>query len=89
MNQSRLGSFYEAIANLVIGFAINYIANIYLIPMFATGADGRPAVLSYSANWWMGCAYTAVSLVRQFVLRRYFNARLHAAAMRLAGDRRP
>lgn len=85
MTQTRLGSFYEACINIVIGFSINFIANIWLIPAFATDAGGHAAHLSLTANWWMGCAYTGISLVRQFVIRRWFNAKLHAAAQRLAG----
>lgn len=86
MTQSRLSSFYEALFNIFIGFSINFVANIWLIPMFAVGSDGQPASLSMAANWWMGCAYTVISLIRQYVIRRWFNERLRLAAMRLAGE---
>jgi membrane protein implicated in regulation of membrane protease activity len=81
MQQSRLSSFYEACMNIVIGFTINFFANLVLIPLFL-GVE-----VPLLANWWMGCAYTVVSLIRSYVIRRWFNARLHAAAMRLAGQR--
>ena len=79
MSQSRLSSFYEACMNIAIGFTINFFANLVLIPYFL-GVE-----VPLAANWWMGCAYTAISLVRSYVIRRWFNARLHTAARHLAG----
>jgi hypothetical protein len=35
----------------------------------------------------MGLIFTVISVVRSYVIRRWFNARLHAAAQRLAGVR--
>ena len=77
MNQTRLGSLIEAITNTVIGFAINYTANLLIFPLFGFH-------ISLSANFAMGCIYTLISVVRSYVLRRWFNARLHAAAQRAA-----
>lgn len=82
MNQSRLSSLYEAVMNIAIGFAINYGANLLIFPLFGFH-------ISYSANLAMGACYTAISLVRSYTIRRWFNARLHRAAMRLAGDPTP
>lgn len=77
MTQTKLGSLYEAIANVVIGFAINYFANFLILPLF--GFHITPG-----ANFVMGLLYTAVSVVRSYTIRRWFNARIHAAAERLA-----
>jgi hypothetical protein len=79
MTQSKLGSLYEALFNIIIGFTINFIANLVFIPMFLH------VEVPLLANWWMGCAYTVVSLIRSYVIRRWFNAKLHAAATKLAG----
>lgn len=89
MTQTRLGSLYEALINIVIGFSINFVANVWLIPLFTAGNDGLPAHISLVANWWMGCAYTAISLVRSYVIRRWFNERLRQVAQRIAGSDRP
>jgi ABC-type lipoprotein release transport system permease subunit len=86
MNQSKLSSLYEALMNIVIGFTINYVINFLFIPLFVRGQDGLPVHIDPMANWWMGCAYTGVSLVRSYVIRRWFNARLHGLSLRLAGD---
>ena len=77
MTQSRLGSLIEAITNLVIGFAINWCANMVILPMF--GFDIKP-----SAAFNMGLVFTVISLIRQYSLRRWFNARLHKAAQSIA-----
>lgn len=82
MNQTRLGSFIEAIVNIVIGFAINYTANLLIFPLFGFH-------ISLSANFMMGLIYTVISLVRQYVLRRWFNNHLHLAAIKLATRMEP
>ena len=78
MNQSRLGSFYEALINVVIGFTINYLANFVILPLYGFH-------ITASQNFTMGLLYTGISIARSYVIRRWFNARLHSAAMRLAG----
>lgn len=78
MTQSKLGSFYEACINIVIGFSINYVANLLIFPLFGFH-------ISPGANFVMGLIYTAISLVRSYAIRRWFNGRLHAAAQRMAG----
>lgn len=78
MNQTRLGSLIEAAINVVVGFSINFAANFVVLPLFGwhvTVAD----------NLILGGIYTAISVARSYVIRRWFNARLHAAAMRLVG----
>lgn len=82
MNQTRLGSFIEACINVLIGFWINFFANLVILPAFGFTS------LTAKTNFLIGIAYTLVSVVRSYVIRRWFNARLHAAAMRLAGAKR-
>lgn len=65
--QTRLGSFAEAWANIAIGFAINYAANLIILPMFGF------ASLTPGKNFAIGVLYTGISLARSFVLRRWFN----------------
>lgn len=77
MSQSRLSSFYEACLNILIGFSINFVANLLIFPHFGWS-------ITLSDNFLIGCIYTVISLVRSYVIRRWFNARLHAAAERLA-----
>ena len=65
--QSRRHSFIEAWVNIAIGFGINYFANLLIFPLFGFH-------ISLIANLWMGVIYTAISLVRSYFIRRYFNA---------------
>jgi len=77
MNQTRLGSLIEACINVLIGFAINFVANMLILPLI--GFHITPG-----QNLFIGVLYTLVSVARSYVIRRWFNARLHAAAQSLA-----
>jgi hypothetical protein len=77
MNQTRLGSLIEALFNVVIGFAINMLANMLILPLVGFH-------ITLGQNLFIGVLYTVVSVVRSYCVRRWFNARLHAAAQRLA-----
>lgn len=78
MNQSRLGSLIEVLFNIAIGFAINWVANMWILPLYGFHITGGQAFS-------MGLIFTVISVVRSYVVRRWFNARLHAAAGALAG----
>lgn len=64
--QTKLGSFAEAAANIAVGFAINWAANLLILPLFGFNITGSQAFN-------MGLIFTAISLARSYVLRRYFN----------------
>ena len=82
MSQTRLGSAIETAANIVIGYLINFAMNLVVLPVFFH------MTISLAANFWMGMVYTVVSVIRSYCLRRWFNARLHLFAQRIAGARR-
>lgn len=73
MSQTRLGSWLEAWANIAIGFAINWCANMIVLPWFGFHVTA-------SAAFHIGLVFTVISLVRSYALRRVFNRirRLHA-----------
>lgn len=75
--QTRRQSIIEAWTNILIGFSINFIINIMLLPL--VGAE-----LTVANNLWLGAVYTAVSMIRQYAIRRWFNDRIHAVAVALA-----
>jgi hypothetical protein len=79
MTQSRLGSFIEAWINVAIGFGINFVANLVVLP-----AVGLPTP-TIGQNFAIGALFTVISVTRSYVIRRWFNARLKAMAERLAG----
>ena len=67
MRQTIWGSIVEAKTNIVVGFTINYAANLAILPLFGF------ASLTPGKNFVIGLLYTVISLVRQFVIRRWFN----------------
>lgn len=77
MTQTRLGSLIEALANVAIGFSINWAANMAILPLFGFHVSAGQA-------FGIGVFFTVISIARSYVIRRWFNARLHAFAQRLA-----
>mgnify|MGYP000967526439 CR=1 FL=1 len=77
MNQTRIGSLIEALMNVVIGLMVSVAANAIVFPRFGF----QPTV---GENVAISMIYTAISIARQYVLRRWFNARLQRAASRFA-----
>ncbi len=77
MNQTRLGSLIEAFANIVIGFGVALLSQLAVFPLFGIH-------ISFSANLGIGAWFTAISLVRSYVIRRWFNAMLQRASKRMA-----
>jgi uncharacterized membrane protein YwzB len=77
MIQSRLESLIETLINTAIGFVVSYTA----WPVAAIMFD-----VHYSAGQHVGITvfFTIISVARGYVVRRWFNARLHNAAVRLA-----
>lgn len=64
--QTKLGSFVEAWANIAVGFTINFVGNLLVWPLFGLRMGAKVAFLG-------GVVFTVISLVRQYILRRYFN----------------
>lgn len=68
--QSRLESFVEAWINVFIGFGINFVANLVILPQFGFNT------LTLQANFLIGICFTVVSVVRQYAIRRWAQAHL-------------
>lgn len=77
MQQTRLGSFIEAWINVLIGFGINFIANLLILPMFGFN-------ITLMDNLYIGILYTIISVVRSYAIRRWFNDYIHRTAVKLA-----
>lgn len=71
--QTRIGSLFESAVNIVIGYFVALLSQLLVFPMF--GID-----VPLSTNLWIGAWFTVISLVRSYVIRRWFNARIQAAA---------
>jgi len=80
MQQTKLGSLIESGMNILIGYFVALASQLTLFPMFGIHIE-------LSTNLWIGFWFTIISLVRSYIIRRYFNAKLHKAAMKLAGEK--
>ena len=65
--QSRRMSLVEAIANVMVGFAVALLTQIIVFPMF-------DVEVTLGENLAIGALFTLASICRSFVLRRVFEA---------------
>jgi hypothetical protein len=77
MNQTKAESLLESIVNIFIGYFVALISQILIFPFFDIN-------ISLSTNLWIGAWFTVISLVRSYVIRRWFNAGLHKIIVKLA-----
>lgn len=67
MQQTKLHSLLEVATGIVIGFTINYWANMIILPMY--GME-----LTHGDNLQIGIIYTFIAVARSYSIRRWFNA---------------
>lgn len=65
--QTRIASFVEAWGNILIGFSINFTANLLILPRFGFSS------LTAEKAFGIGLIFTAISMARSYCLRRWFN----------------
>mgnify|MGYP001093809882 CR=1 FL=1 len=65
MKQSRTMSLVEAIANVVVGYGIAVVTQMLVLPAFGL----NPTLVQ---NLKLATAFTFISIIRSFVLRRLF-----------------
>lgn len=63
-------SMIEAWENIVVGFSINFCANLLILPMVPSLGNSH---IDPWENFMMGWIYTAISMIRSFVIRRRHN----------------
>ena len=66
--QTKKQSFIESLTSTTIGIIIGIVLNLTILPMF-----GYPVSLSDSL--WISLIFTAISVVRSYVVRRIFNSK--------------
>ena len=74
--QSRLHSAVEAVANVVVGYSINFAANLVVLPVFGLAVSTGQAA-------GIGLVFTGISVARSYVLRRAFNRALVRATLEM------
>lgn len=64
--QTRTQSAIESVANVLVGYTVSICAGWLIYPLFGLQ-------VSVSSNLAISAWFTVISLVRSYVLRRYFN----------------
>jgi hypothetical protein len=64
--QTSRQSALEAFANILVGYSVNFLANMLILPLF--GFD-----ISISQNMFLGVLYTIISFFRSYAIRRFYN----------------
>lgn len=77
MQQSRIGSLIESLMNTSIGYIVALLSQIVIFPLFEIH-------IPLSSNLWICTWFTVISLVRSYIIRRWFNARMHKIAMSMS-----
>jgi len=66
--QTRFDLFMEALVNLLIGFIITVIANLFVYPAFGV-------IVPFHTNMGITLVFSLISVIRSYTLRRIFNGR--------------
>jgi len=77
--QTKLGSFIETLVNIAIGFTINWIANMFILPMHGFKVTGGQAFS-------IGLMFTVISVIRSYSVRRWFNSYIVKASTVIAKE---
>lgn len=66
VGQTPRGAIVEAWTNIAVGFTVNFCANFMLLPLVGVQ-------IGAADNFMLGWCYTAISIVRSYLIRRFFN----------------
>jgi hypothetical protein len=64
--QTRVQSAIEALANVLVGYGVAIASQLLVFPLFGIHVP-------LSSNLAIGAWFTVISLLRSYVLRRWFN----------------
>lgn len=71
--QTKWHSFLESLTNVAIGYGVAVLSQILVFPMFDIHVP-------LSDNLLIGLWFTVISIVRSYVLRRWFNKKTYKHA---------
>ena len=78
VGQSKIESLIESIINTSLGFLVALITQILIYPLF-------DIEVSFGDQTLLALIFTAVSLVRGYVVRRYFNTYFKHTVIYISG----
>lgn len=64
--QSKKASMIEVITNVIVGYAWAVLMQILIFPLFGI-------FIPISTNFMLGLAFTVLSVIRTYIIRRIFN----------------
>jgi hypothetical protein len=76
--QTRVGSLIETITNTLVGLGVGWVSNLVFLPMFGLNVTGSQALS-------IGAIFTAISIVRGYCIRRWFEGRIRRFSAKIAG----
>lgn len=74
--QTRRSSLIEATINTVIGYAVSLLVQLVAYPLFGHS-------FTLPQNLGLGIVFAVVSLVRGYIIRRWFNQYIHRIASKV------
>lgn len=77
MGQSRLESLIEVLANIAIGFLVTMLASPIIYPWFGV-------TFTVAQNFGLTLIFTVLSVVRGYIVRRWFNNNMKNFSKRVA-----
>ena len=67
--QTKKQSLLESLTNVLIGYSTAFVSQLLIFPLFSID-------VTIGDNLLIGLYFTLISLVRSYVVRRYFNKKL-------------
>ena len=68
MSQTRIHSLYESATNIFIGYTVAIASQLAVFPLFNIN-------IPLSDNLAIGAYFTVISLIRSYVVRRWWNSK--------------
>ncbi len=66
--QTKKQSFLESLTNIIIGYVTALISQLLIFPLF-------DIIIPFTDNLLIGLYFTIVSLIRSYLVRRWYNKR--------------
>ena len=79
MSQTKTSSAIESLINVVIGYSVAIMSQLLIFPFFGIH-------VGIQTNLAIGGWFTLVSLIRSYVIRRWFNKNIKLLAIRFGGE---
>lgn len=80
MSQTKVGSLIESLINVMIGYIVALASQLVIFPFFNIH-------LNFGENMAIGAWFTIISIVRSYIIRRWFNSKIKLLAFTIGGEK--